>query len=183
MSRIGKKPVTLPAGVAANIAGNAIKLVGPKGELSLSIHSLAKATLQEGKLIVERTGDTKLARSIHGLTRSLIANMVTGVTTGYEKKLELVGTGYRVAKKGQGLSMTLGFSHPIEVDAPVGIVFEVEGNTILTVKGIDKQLVGQIAANIRALRPPEPYKGKGVRYSGEHVRRKAGKQAKIGGAA
>lgn len=183
MSRIGKKSILVPEGVSVDINDKLLTIKGPKGELKYTVESQAKVSQIEGKIHVERNLETKLARSIHGLTRSLIANMIIGVTNGYEKKLELVGTGYRVAKKGQGLSMTLGFSHPVDITPVPGINFEVEGNTVVMIKGIDKQLVGQVAANIRAFRPPEPYKGKGVRYSGERVRRKAGKQAKVGGAA
>ncbi len=180
MSRIGKKPVLLGESVTATIVDKKIALKGPKGELSLEMHPLASAIVSDGQVIVSRKGDTKLASAVHGLTRSLIANMANGVKNGYEKKLEMVGTGYRVVKKGSGLQLSLGFSHTIDFPAIEGISLEVEGNTVILVKGIDKQLVGQVAANIRALRPPEPYKGKGVRYSGEHVRRKAGKQAKAG---
>lgn len=180
MSRIGKKPVLLGESVTATIVDNKITLKGPKGELSLDMHPLTSAVVTDGQVVVSKKNDTKLANAIHGLTRSLIANMANGVKNGYEKKLEMVGTGYRVVKKGSGLQLSLGFSHTIDFPAIEGINLEVEGNTIIFVKGIDKQLVGQIAANIRALRPPEPYKGKGVRYSGEHVRRKAGKQAKAG---
>lgn len=170
----------LGEGITATIADNRITLKGPKGELSLRMHPLASAVAADGQVTVSKKNDTKLANSVHGLTRSLIANMANGVKNGYEKKLEMVGTGYRVVKKGSGLQLSLGFSHTIDFPAIAGISLEVEGNTVILVKGIDKQLVGQVAANIRALRPPEPYKGKGVRYSGEHVRRKAGKQAKAG---
>lgn len=166
--------------VTATIVDNRITLKGPKGELSLVMHPLASVVISEGQVTVSKKNDTKLASAVHGLTRSLIANMANGVKNGYEKKLEMVGTGYRVVKKGSGLQLSLGFSHTIDFPAVVGISLEVEGNTVILVKGIDKQLVGQVAADIRALRPPEPYKGKGVRYSGEHVRRKAGKQAKAG---
>jgi len=182
MSRIGKKPVLLGEGVTAVIVDNLITLKGPKGELSLNIHPLASAEVSEGQILISRKNDIKLARAVHGLTRSLIANMANGVKNGYEKKLEMVGTGYRVIKKGQDLQLSLGFSHVIDFKSLNGISLEVEGNTVIIVKGIDKQLVGQVAADIRALRPPEPYKGKGIRYSGEHVRRKAGKQAKAGAA-
>lgn len=180
MSRIGKKPVLLGEEVTATIIDNRITLKGPKGELSLQIHPLASAMVSAGQVTVAKKNDTKLASAVHGLIRSLIANMANGVKNGYEKKLEMVGTGYRVIKKGSGLQLSLGFSHTIDFPEVEGISLEVEGNTVILVKGIDKQLVGQVAANIRALRPPEPYKGKGVRYSGEHVRRKAGKQAKAG---
>lgn len=182
MSRIGKKPITIPQDTTITIQDAQVRVKGPKGELAQALHALVSVEVVEGEVIVQRKDESKLAKSVHGLTRSLVANMVEGVLKGYEKRLELVGTGYRVTKKGQGLSMTLGLSHTVEFAAPEGISFEVEGNTIISVKGIDKQLVGQTAATLRALRPPEPYKGKGIRYTDEHVRRKAGKQAKVGGA-
>lgn len=156
---------------------------GPKGELAQAIHPLVTVSVDDGQVNVDRKEDTKFGKSLHGLTRSLIANMVVGVVNGYEKRLELVGTGYRTTKKGQGISMTLGFSHPVEFTPPIGVTIDVEGNTVILVRGIDKHLVGQTAANIRAFRPPEPYKGKGIRYADEHVRRKPGKQAKAGAAA
>lgn len=183
MSRIGKKPVVIPEGVSALVSGSAVTVKGPKGELVHTIHSLASVQSSNGQITVTRSDDSKLARSIQGLTRSLLASMVTGVTRGYERRLELVGTGYRVTKKGQGISMTLGFSHPVEVTPSAGITLDVEGNTIVIVRGTDKHMVGQTAANVRAKRPPEPYKGKGIRYVGEQVRRKPGKQAKVGTAA
>jgi large subunit ribosomal protein L6 len=180
MSRIGKKPILLGEGVTATVVDRHVTLKGPKGELSLDMHLLASAVVSDGQVVVSKKNDTKLAGAVHGLTRSLIANMANGVKNGYEKKLEMVGTGYRVVKKGSGLQLSLGFSHTIDFPVIEGISLEVEGNTVILVRGIDKQLVGQVAANIRKLRPPEPYKGKGIRYSGEHVRRKAGKQAKAG---
>ena len=179
MSRIGRLPVTVPAGVDIAIEGQTVKVKGPKGELS---HTVAEPiTVEQGEngLEVKRPDDARVSRSLHGLTRSLINNMVLGVTEGYEKKLEIVGVGYRVLPKGPTqLEFQLGYSHPIIFDAPEGITFTVEGPTRLGVQGIDKQLVGEVAANIRKLRKPEPYKGKGVRYSGEHVRRKVGKAGK-----
>lgn len=183
MSRIGNKPITIKEGVVVTHEADVVRMKGPKGELTLNVHPLASVTITDGKVIVGRKDESKLAKSVHGLTRSLLANMEEGVMNGYERRLELVGTGYRATKKGTGISMTLGFSHPIEFSAPSGITLDVEGNTVIIVRGIDKHDVGQTAANIRAFRPPEPYKGKGVRYAGEHVRRKVGKQAKAAGGA
>lgn len=179
MSRIGRNPVKVPAGVSVDIAdGNLITVKGPKGTLTQQFRSELAIELKDGEIIVSRPNDEKFNRSIHGLTRTLINNMVVGVSEGYQKKLEIVGVGYRVAKQGKQLQLSLGFSHGITFEDGNGITFEVpDANTIL-VCGIDKQLVGQVAANIRAKRPPEPYKGKGIRYSGEYVRRKAGKTGK-----
>jgi large subunit ribosomal protein L6 len=179
MSRIGKQPIDIPDGIVIEIKGQDIKITGPKGTLTRTIHPLVKVSQVDNQLLVKRTQESKLARSIHGSTRSLLHNMVVGVSQGYQKRLELVGTGYRVTKKGSGLTMTLGFSHPVDVAAVAGVELEVEGNKAILVRGIDKELVGQVTANIRALRPPEPYKGKGIRYSDEVVRRKPGKQAKV----
>jgi len=162
--------------VAINGAHVAVK--GPKGELELTMASPIEATLQDDRVLVTRPDDERESRALHGLTRSLIANQITGVTDGYTKTLEVVGTGYRVAAKGQSLEFALGYSHSITVDPPAGVSFSVEGNNKVTVSGIDKQAVGEAAANIRKLRKPEPYKGKGVRYEGERVRRKAGKAGK-----
>ena len=156
---------------------------GPKGKLGMVVHPLASITQEGGQLVVRRMEETKFAKSIHGMTRSRAQAVIDGVDKGFNKKLELVGTGYRVIKQGQGLSLSLGFSHPVIVDPVEGISFEIEGNTVINISGVDKQSVGQAAANIRCLRPPEPYKGKGIRYSGEIVRRKAGKQAKAVAAA
>jgi large subunit ribosomal protein L6 len=178
MSRIGRLPIPVPSGVTVTIDGQDVAVKGPKGELSLTVASPIEVALEEGKVLVTRPDDERASRSLHGLTRSLIANQITGVTEGYAKSLEVVGTGYRVQSKGSSLEFALGFSHSITVDPPAGISFEVEGNNRLTVKGIDKQAVGEVAANIRKLRKPEPYKGKGVRYAGEVVRRKAGKSGK-----
>ncbi len=183
MSRIGNKPIIIPAGVSVTTAGQNLAAEGPKGKLTMAIHPLVSITEEGGRLIVKRTDETKLAKSIHGMTRSRAQAVVDGVDKGFSKKLELVGTGYRVVKQGQGLTLSLGFSHPVSVAAVAGINFEVEGNTIINISGADKQLVGQAAANIRRLRPPEPYKGKGIKYSDEVVRRKPGKQAKAGAAA
>lgn len=160
------------------ISGQNVAVKGPKGELALVIASPIKATVEENQVLVTRPDDERASRSLHGLTRTLIANQIIGVTQGYSKGLEIVGTGYRVAQKGNSLEFALGFSHPVTVDAPEGITFTVEGNTKLTVAGIDKQAVGEVAANIRKIKKPEPYKGKGIRYAGEVVRRKAGKAGK-----
>jgi large subunit ribosomal protein L6 len=171
-------PIDVPSGVTVTIDGQAVNVKGPKGELSLTVATPIEVSLEEGQVLVTRPDDERASRSLHGLTRTLISNQITGVTEGYSKGLEVVGTGYRVAAKGSSIEFALGFSHSITVDPPAGISFEVEGNNKLTVKGIDKQAVGEVAANIRKLRKPEPYKGKGVRYSGEVVRRKAGKSGK-----
>ncbi len=175
MSRIGRKPINLPAGVEVKIEENVITVKGPKGVLSQSIPEDINIEQQETELQVIRPSDAKRHRAMHGLTRALVANMVTGVTAGFEKKLEMVGVGYRAQLQGNKLVLNIGFSHPIEIEPPQGIEFEVPAVTRITVKGIDKQLVGNTAADIRALRKPEPYKGKGVRYENEVVRRKAGK--------
>ena len=171
-------PITVPAGVTVTVDGQAVNVKGPKGELSLNVKSPIEVALEDGTLTVTRPDDERASRSLHGLTRTLIANQIIGVTDGYSKGLEIVGTGYRVQAKGESLEFALGYSHPITFDPPAGISFEVEGNTKVTVRGIDKQAVGEVAANIRKLRKPEPYKGKGVRYAGEVVRRKAGKSGK-----
>jgi large subunit ribosomal protein L6 len=178
MSRIGRLPIDIPTGVTVSIAGQDVTVKGPKGELALTIAAPIAATVEENQILVTRPDDERTSRSLHGLTRTLIANQIIGVTTGYSKSLEVVGTGYRVAAKGSGVEFALGYSHPISVEPPAGITFTVEGNNKLTVNGIDKQAVGEVAANIRKLRKPEPYKGKGVRYAGEVVRRKAGKSGK-----
>lgn len=178
MSRIGKIPVPVPAGVDITIDGSEITVKGPKGTLNLTIAEPIIVEKGDEGLEVKRPNDERLSKSLHGLTRTLIANMVTGVTEGYEKKLEIVGTGYRVAAKGSDLEFALGFSHPVIVTAPEGITFTVEGPTKFSVSGISKQQVGEVAANIRKIRKPEPYKGKGVRYADEVVRRKAGKAGK-----
>ncbi len=180
MSRIGRLPIVIPAGVEVALDGQRVSVKGPKGSLEHVVAEPIKVARNEsGELEVSRPDDERVSRSLHGLTRTLVANMVTGVTTGYEKKLEIVGVGYRVTLKSpQQLEFNLGFSHPVVVNAPDGISFTVESNTRFTVLGIDKQAVGEVAANIRKIRKPEPYKGKGVRYSGEHVRRKVGKAGK-----
>ncbi len=180
MSRIGRLPIAIPAGVDVNLDGQQVAVKGPKGSLQHTVAEPIRIARNEaGELEVTRPNDERTSRSLHGLTRTLLANMVTGVTQGYEKKLEIVGVGYRVIQKSPvQLEFNLGFSHPVIVDAPEGISFTVESNTKFTVLGIDKQAVGEVAANIRKLRKPEPYKGKGVRYAGERIRRKAGKAAK-----
>jgi len=178
MSRIGRQPIPVPAGVTATISGGSITVAGPKGTLSMAIAEPIIVTQEDGALVVSRPDDERDSRARHGLTRTLIANMVTGVTQGFEKGLEIVGTGYRVVAKGTDLEFALGFSHPVLVKAPAGITFQVESPVKFKVVGIDKQQVGEVAANIRKIRKPEPYKGKGVRYAGEVVRRKAGKSGK-----
>jgi large subunit ribosomal protein L6 len=178
MSRIGRLPIAIPSGVDVKVDGSAVTVKGPKGELSLTVASPIEVEISEGQVLVTRPNDERASRSLHGLTRTLIANQIIGVTDGYTKGLEVVGTGYRVAAKGSSLEFALGYSHSITVDPPAGISFTVEGNNKVTVVGIDKQAVGEVAANIRKLRKPEPYKGKGVRYAGENVRRKAGKSGK-----
>ena len=178
MSRIGRLPIQIPAGVDITVDGSTVSVKGPKGELSLAVASPIEVKKEDGQILVTRPDDERASRSLHGLTRTLIANQIVGVTEGYKKGLEIVGTGYRVVAKGESVEFALGFSHPVTVAPPAGISFTVEGNTKLTVSGIDKQAVGEVAANIRKLRKPEPYKGKGVRYAGEVVRRKAGKSGK-----
>ncbi|HEV7848542.1 MAG TPA: 50S ribosomal protein L6 [Mycetocola sp.] len=178
MSRIGRLPIEIPAGVTVAVDGSVVKVVGPKGELTLTVASPIEAKVEDGQVLVTRPDDERESRSLHGLTRTLISNQIIGVTQGYTKGLEVVGTGYRVAQKGSSVEFALGFSHPVLIDPPAGITLTVEGNNKLTVSGIDKQAVGEAAANIRKIRKPEPYKGKGVRYAGEIVRRKAGKAGK-----
>jgi large subunit ribosomal protein L6 len=180
MSRIGRLPIAIPAGVEVNLDGQSVAVKGPKGSLQHTVSEpIRVARNEEGQLEVTRPDDERESRSLHGLTRTLVFNMVVGVTTGYEKKLEIVGVGYRVIfKSPEQLEFALGFSHPVVVNAPEGITFSVESNTKFTVYGIDKQAVGEVAANIRKIRKPEPYKGKGVRYAGERVRRKVGKAGK-----
>jgi len=175
VSRIGRKPISLPPGVEINIENNNITVKGPKGTLSQAIPEDITIDRQESELLVQRPSDAKKHRALHGLTRALVANMVEGVTKGFEKKLEMVGVGYRAQMQGSKLVINIGFSHPVEVEPPEGIEFEVPAVTRITVKGIDKQLVGNTAAHIRAIRKPEPYKGKGLKYENEVIRRKAGK--------
>ena len=177
MSRIGKMPVVLPKGVEVKQANGTLSVKGPKGSLQLSAHPDMNVVIDGGEVRVERPSDEKQHRALHGLTRSLIANMVIGVTDGFAKTLEIVGVGYRADLKGKGMTLSLGFSHTIEYTPDDGVSLECPNQTTIVVSGIDKQKVGQAAADIRAFRPPEPYKGKGIRYKGEHVRRKAGKTA------
>jgi large subunit ribosomal protein L6 len=176
-SRIGKKPIVIPAGVQVTRDGSAIRVKGPKGELSFSIAYGVEVEVNPKEIVVTQAGGGKQALALHGTTRAVLANMVSGVTTGFSKALEIVGTGYRALQSGKKLTLQLGFSHPIEFDPPAGISIVVESPTRLTVNGHDKQLVGQVAADIREFRPPEPYKGKGIKYAGEYIRRKAGKAA------
>ena len=179
MSRIGKLPVSVPAGVEVTINGSEVSVKGPKGELTQSFHSeLTIDKAEDGSIVVSRPDDERKSRAMHGLTRTLIHNMIIGVSEGYSKTLELVGVGYRAAVKGDHLELNLGFSHPVIVKTPEGIKFECPDQSKIVVSGIDKQQVGQVAADIRKWRKPEPYKGKGIRYEGEHVRRKEGKTAK-----
>jgi large subunit ribosomal protein L6 len=177
MSRIGRKPIPVPDGVSVEIDPGQVSVKGPKGELSQAVSPDMKVKQDDGVLVVERPTDRGEHRALHGLTRSLIANMVVGVTDGYEKKLEIQGVGYRARLQGKSLELALGYSHPVSLSAPEGIEFEVPQPTQVIVRGIDKQLVGETAAQVRKARPPEPYKGKGVRYEGEHVARKVGKRA------
>jgi large subunit ribosomal protein L6 len=178
MSRIGRMPVVVPCGVDVTIDGRTVHVSGPKGELSLEVAAPIAVAQSDGVITVTRPSDEGEVRALHGLSRSLIANMVTGVTEGYRKTLEIVGVGYRVQARGKDLEFALGFSHPVPVPAPEGITFRVETPTRFVVEGIDKQQVGEVAANIRKLRKPDPYKGKGVRYQGEQIRRKVGKAGK-----
>jgi large subunit ribosomal protein L6 len=181
MSRIGRLPITVPSGVDVTIDGRNVTVTGPRGSLSRSLHPDMTVSREDGTLVVTRPTEQKTHKQLHGLTRTLVNNMVVGVTDGYRKGLEITGVGYRAALNGKKLTLNLGYSHPIEIDPPAGITFELENPTRLAVVGIDKELVGQIAAKVRATRKPEPYKGKGVRYAGEYIRRKAGKAGKIGG--
>lgn len=181
MSRIGKLPVTIPEGVEAHVSDGTISIKGPKGELVKEIPGELKIEINDGKAVVSAKSKSKFANALHGTYRALISNMVHGVTVGWEKTLEMVGTGYRAELKGNDLVLTIGFSHPVVIQAPDGITFKVE-KTVITVSGIDKEKVGQVSANIRAVRPPEPYKGKGIKYTNEVIRRKAGKAAKAQGA-
>jgi len=181
MSRIGRLPIPIPAGVDVTLEGTSITVKGPRGELHRDLVPDLTVVKDDGTIRVERPRDDKRSRELHGLTRTLVANMVTGVTAGYRKGLEITGVGYRAQKVGNNLQLSLGYSHPVEIQPPDGISFEVETPVRLAVVGIDKELVGRVAAQVRATRKPEPYKGKGVRYAGEIVRRKAGKAGKIGG--
>ena len=177
MSRIGKKPISVPEGVTVSLAPGRVTVNGPKGELQQPVSTRMEIAEEDGTLTVKRPTDRGDDRAIHGLTRSLVANMVVGVTDGYEKRLEIQGVGYRAKLAGKALELSVGYSHPVSIPAPDGIEFEVPQPTQVIVRGIDKQLVGEIASQVRRVRPPEPYKGKGIRYEGEHVRRKVGKRA------
>ena len=180
MSRVGRQPIPVPDGVEVKIDGASVSVKGPKGRLERSFDPEMQIEMSDGVVVVTRPTDQPRHRSLHGLTRSLLANMVEGVTGGFERILEIHGVGYKAEKRGNGLVFQLGFSHPVDFPAPEGIEFTLDSPTLVRVQGIDKQLVGEIAARIRQIRPPEPYKGKGVRYQNEHVRRKAGKAAAVG---
>lgn len=177
MSRVGNKPITVPSGVEFTVKDNIVTVKGAKGTLTKEFNKNLEIKLEDGQITISRPNDEKEVRSIHGTTRALINNMVQGVSEGYRKTLNLVGVGYRAAAKGKGLEIALGFSHPVIIDEVPGITFTVEKNTVIHIDGIEKELVGQVAANIRAKRPPEPYKGKGVKYADEHIRRKEGKKS------
>ena len=175
MSRIGKKPVAIPSGVTATVDGQMLRIKGPKGELSRSVHPDLSVKVENGSVQVERPSDEARHKALHGLTRTLIANMVEGVTAGYQKTLEIQGVGYKAEASKDGITVHVGYSHPVPYRAPTGITFAIEANTVIKISGPDKELVGQVASEIRQIRKPEPYKGKGIRYQGERVRRKAGK--------
>ena len=175
MSRIGKKPVTLPKGVNLDLQGSTVAVKGPKGELRRTLHPEMKLTFADGTLTVERPTEEKRHKALHGLTRTLVQNMVEGVSKGFTKTLEIQGVGYKAETKPYGVNLIVGYSHPVKYEAPTGIKITVENNTTVKVEGADKEMVGQVAAELRSVRPPEPYKGKGIRYQGEQVRRKAGK--------
>jgi large subunit ribosomal protein L6 len=175
MSRIGKKAIPVPKGVQVAVRGTHVEVQGPKGKLGLAVHGLCSVELSDGTVVVRRSADHRTAKAIHGLTRALVANMIRGVTEGFERKLEIVGIGYRVQLTGRNLTFSLGYSHPVVFPLPEGVQAEVDKQTMITLRGIDKQLVGQTAAQIRALRRPDPYKGKGIRYVDEIIRRKVGK--------
>ncbi len=179
MSRIGSLSINIPVGVEVEKTGNLIVVKGPKGELKMQLDPAISLEIVDGEASFKRKNDQKKNKALHGLMRALLANMVFGVTDGWDKKLELVGVGYRAQVNGSKLTLAVGFSHPVAIEAPAGLQFEVSDNTRITVSGIDKGLVGQMAANIRAVKPPEPYKGKGIRYEGEYIRRKAGKAGKV----
>jgi large subunit ribosomal protein L6 len=175
MSRIGKKPVTLPKGVAVEIQGNTVAVKGPRGELRRTLHSEMQVALADGQVTVARPSDEKRHKALHGLSRTLVQNMVDGVSKGFSKTLEIQGVGYKAEAKPYGVNLIVGFSHPVKYEAPKGVKITVENNTTVKIEGADKEAVGQVAAELRSVRPPEPYKGKGIRYQGEQVRRKAGK--------
>jgi large subunit ribosomal protein L6 len=182
VSRIGRKPIPIPKGIKVTVDGNAVSVTGPKGNLKTEVNKSISVALENNELIVKRSSEEKKYKALHGLWRALIANMITGVVEGYQKKLEIVGVGYKAEAKGKGIQLALGYSHPILFLPPSGIKLEVPVPTNIVITGIDKQLVGQVAAKLRSFRPPEPYKGKGVKYEGEYIRRKAGKTAASAGA-
>jgi len=182
MSRIGKQLIRIPDGVKVAVEGGAVKVAGPQGTLDMPLRPEVAVEIKDAELVVTRQDDSRTARSLHGLTRALLANMVTGVSEGFTRKLEIVGVGYKAEVQGSTVNLALGFSHPIKYDLPPGVTAKVERQTLLEIKGADKQVVGQVAADIRGFRPPEPYKGKGVKYAEETIRRKAGKAGKAGGA-
>jgi len=175
MSRIGKKPIAIPKGVQVGVQGQQVEVKGPKGALTLTVHDLCSVQVADGSVVVTRGADHRTAKALHGLTRALVANMVRGVTDGFERRLEIIGIGYRAQLAGRNLTFSLGYSHPIVFPLPEGVQAEVDKQTAITLRGVDKYVVGQTAARIRSLRPPDPYKGKGIRYSDETVRRKVGK--------
>lgn len=183
MSKVGKKPITIPEGVKVEVDGQTVRVKGPKGELSRKLEQSIKAEMVDNEILVKAVSSSKKAHQLWGLNRTLLRNMIEGVTVGFKKELELVGIGYRAEKKGEGISLSLGFSHPVEFKAPEGITFDVLDKTKIVVSGIDKQLVGQTAARLRALRPPEPYKGKGIKYADEVIKKKPGKAGKVGAGA
>ncbi|WP_455675422.1 50S ribosomal protein L6 [Pradoshia sp.] len=178
MSRVGRKPVEIPAGVTVTLNGKTVTVKGPKGELTRTFHSDIEVKVEDNNVVVSRPTDEKLHRSLHGTTRAIISNMIEGVSKGFERNLELIGVGYRAQKQGKKLVLNVGYSHPVEIEPEEGLEIEVPANTKISIKGTDKERVGALAANIRDVRPPEPYKGKGIRYEGEQVRRKEGKTGK-----
>ena len=180
MSRIGKHPVVLPKGVTAKVEGNTVHVKGPKGELERTLNDAMKVTLNDNQIVVERPDDEANHKALHGLSRTLVANMIEGVTSGFKKELELVGVGYKAEQRPYGLQLALGFSHPVKYEAPKGIKLSAPQPTMIIIEGANKEVVGQVAAEIRSIRPPEPYKGKGIKYVGEQIRRKAGKAGKAG---
>jgi large subunit ribosomal protein L6 len=180
MSRIGKHPVAVPKGVTAEVKGNTVHVKGPKGELERTLHPEMKVTLSDGQITVERPSDEANHKALHGLSRTLVANMIEGVTKGFKKELELVGVGYKADQRPYGLQLALGFSHPVKYEAPKGIKLSAPQPTTIVIEGANKEVVGQVAAELRSIRPPEPYKGKGIKYVGEQIRRKAGKAGKAG---
>ena len=180
MSRIGKHPVVIPKGVTADVKGNTVHVKGPKGELERTLHPDMKVSLKDGQILVERPSDESNHKALHGLSRTLVANMVEGVTKGFKKELELIGVGYKAEQRPYGLQLAVGFSHPVKYESPKGIKLSAPQPTSIIIEGANKEIVGQVAAELRSIRPPEPYKGKGIKYVGEQIRRKAGKAGKVG---